>query len=82
VHYASKMGFVNILKVLINRGASFTTKNNEKQSPLHFAAKYGRYTACLELLNSENYKNYINEKDSNGYFILFLISLSFQFEYK
>lgn len=66
IHYASKYGYVNCLKLLISYGANIAMKNNDKQSPLHFAAKYGRYASCLQILNSENFKNHLNEKDSNG----------------
>ena len=47
-------------------GASISTLNNQSQSPLHFAAKYGRYKSCLQVLSSPNFKNFINEKDSDG----------------
>ena len=66
MHSISKFGYVHCLKALIQKGANISTKNNEKQSPLHFAAKYGRYSSCVQLLSSENYKNHINEKDGNG----------------
>lgn len=66
MHYASKLGYVHCLKLLIHHGADVAAKNKDKQSPIHFAAKYGRYSSCLQILNSENYKNHINEKDSSG----------------
>ena len=34
------------------------------------ASSSGRYSNCFQLLNANNYKNYINEKDSNGKLIL------------
>ncbi len=65
-HYASKFGFANDIKVLLNYGANVSSLNNDRQSPLHFAAMYGRYNSCLKILSLTNYKNYINEKDSSG----------------
>ena len=66
MHYASKLGLVGCLKSLMENGASISTLNNHNQSPLHFAAKYGRYNSCVQILSSPNYKNYINEKDGDG----------------
>ncbi len=66
MHYASRLGYVHCLKLLIAQGGNMAIKNKDKQSVMHFAAKYGRFASCLQLLNSENYKNYINEKDGQG----------------
>lgn len=66
VHYATKLGLVNDIKILLNFGANISMLSYERQSPLHFAAKYGRYNSCAQVLCSVNYKNYINEKDSFG----------------
>ena len=66
VHYASKFGYANCLKLLISYGADINFKNKDKQSPLHFAAKYGRNTSCLQILNCDSYTNNINEKDITG----------------
>jgi transient receptor potential cation channel subfamily A protein 1 len=66
MHYAIRLGFANCLKLFISYGSNISIKNKEKQSGLHFAARYGRYASCLQLLSSPNYKNHINEKDNNG----------------
>lgn len=66
IHYASKYGFVNCLKLLISFGANINLKNKDKQSPLHFAAKYGRVSSCLEILKCQNSRNHVNEKDITG----------------
>ena len=39
LHYASREGHLNAIDDLINLGASINPKNNDKQSPLHFAAR-------------------------------------------
>ena len=70
VHYASQLGYVSCLKISILHGADITQKDNSNQSVLHFSATYGRYNSCLHLLNSNNFKNYLNEKDFKG--ILFI----------
>jgi transient receptor potential cation channel subfamily A protein 1 len=66
MHYATKLGFVSCLKSLMQFGGSISTLNNKSQSPLHFAAKYGRYNSSLQILSSPNSKNYTNEKDGEG----------------
>lgn len=65
-HYASELGFVTCLKILIIHGADLTIKNLKNQSALHLSALHGRYNSCLEILNSNNFKNCLNEKDANG----------------
>ena len=82
LHYASKLGYLYFTRLFIAYGASTTIKNNEKQSPLHVAAKYGHYCCCMELIGSNDGKNYINEKDYNGSFnstilLFFFLSASY-----
>ncbi|CAG2194102.1 ANKTM1 [Mytilus edulis] len=47
-------------------GALLNPKNKMKQSPLHFAARYGRYNTCKRLLNSKDGPGIINEVDEDG----------------
>lgn len=39
LHYASKEGRLNAIDDLLRLGAQINPKDNEKKSPLHFAAK-------------------------------------------
>ena len=39
LHYASKEGRLNAIDDLLRLGAIINPKDNEKKSPLHFAAK-------------------------------------------
>lgn len=66
MHYACQLCLQSVIQTLITHGARLNTPNHEKQSPLHFAAKYGRYNSCLELLSSNDCKKFINEKDVHG----------------
>lgn len=66
LHYASQIGCCSFMNLFMKHGAKITLKNNLKQSPLHFAAKYGRYSSCVQILKAENFKTFINEKDSQG----------------
>ncbi len=70
MHYACKLGYIYAVKYLIEKGADINIKNNEKQSPLHISAKFGRYSSCLELLKCGNNKTTVNEKDTYGKFFL------------
>lgn len=47
--YALKGGHDDIIKLLVDAGANVRLKNNDEESALHIAAKYGR-TASTELL--------------------------------
>jgi transient receptor potential cation channel subfamily A protein 1 len=67
MHYASKLGNFAYLKTFIQHGANVSTGNHERQSALHFAAKYGKYNSCLQILTLPNFKSHINDKDRNGY---------------
>ena len=40
LHYASREGNLSTIEHLIGLGALMNVKNKEKQSPLHFAARY------------------------------------------
>jgi transient receptor potential cation channel subfamily A protein 1 len=40
LHYASKAGHLSTIERLITLGAFLNIKNKEKQSPLHFAARF------------------------------------------
>ncbi|GFR58682.1 transient receptor potential cation channel subfamily A member 1 [Elysia marginata] len=66
LHYASKEGHLLALDDLIRMGAVLNPKNNQKQSPFHFAARFGRYNTCRRLLDSVYGPNIINETDGHG----------------
>ena len=42
LHYASEKGQLKTVLSLIDRGAVMNAKNNNRESPLHFAARYFR----------------------------------------
>ncbi|CAF1563132.1 unnamed protein product [Rotaria sp. Silwood1] len=66
IHYASREGQVNVLKTLIKHGAEINRKTNQRQSSLHFAAEYGRYNTCCQLLDTPGFKRILNEPDKLG----------------
>ncbi|CAG5119248.1 unnamed protein product, partial [Candidula unifasciata] len=66
LHYASKEGHLFALDDLIKMGAVLNLKDNHKQSPFHFAARYGRVNTCRRLLDSIHGPNIINETDGDG----------------
>lgn len=66
MHYASREGHIRSLESLIRLGACINLKNNNNESPLHFAARYGRYNTVRQLLNSEKGTFIINESDGEG----------------
>ncbi|XP_022317392.2 transient receptor potential cation channel subfamily A member 1-like isoform X2 [Crassostrea virginica] len=76
LHYASREGYLVALDDLIEMGAVVNPKNKDKQSPLHFAARYGRYNTCRRLLNSRLGPNIINESDCDGLTALHLAALN------
>lgn len=50
LHYASEKGHMATLEDLVKLGAQLSIRNNSKQAPLHFAAKWAAFHAVL--LNS------------------------------
>ncbi|CAF1323136.1 unnamed protein product [Adineta steineri] len=66
IHYASRDGLVNVLTTLIKHGAEINKKTNQRQSSLHFAAQYGRYNTCRQLLDTAGFKRILNEPDHLG----------------
>nr|XP_034311437.1 transient receptor potential cation channel subfamily A member 1 isoform X1 [Crassostrea gigas] len=76
LHYASREGYLVALDDLIELGAIVNPKNKDKQSPLHFAARYGRYNTCRRLLDSKLGPNIINESDCDGFTALHLAALN------
>ncbi len=66
LHYASRFDMCNYLEVFISHGADTNIKDNFTQSCLHFAAKYGKYSACQLILTLNNWQRFINEKDNRG----------------
>lgn len=76
MHYASRNGHCKSIENLIRLGARINLKNNENQSPLHFAARFGRYNTCLKLLESEKGPFIINETDGEGSTPLHIASIN------
>ncbi|XP_041358307.1 transient receptor potential cation channel subfamily A member 1-like isoform X2 [Gigantopelta aegis] len=66
LHYACKEGNLTAIDELLKMGAIINVKNSEKQSPFHFAAKYGRFNTCKRLLETDQGPNIINETDGKG----------------
>ncbi|CAF4381737.1 unnamed protein product [Rotaria socialis] len=66
IHFASRQGQVNVLKTLIAHGAEINRRTNQRQSSLHFAAEYGRYNTCRQLLDTPGFKRILNEPDKQG----------------
>lgn len=60
------LGHIRSLENLIRLGACINLKNNNNESALHFAARYGRYNSVRQLLDSEKGTFIINESDGEG----------------
>nr|BAX76612.1 transient receptor potential cation channel subfamily A member 1 [Patiria pectinifera] len=74
MHYATREGCIKAVQGLMELGATVNLKNKDKQSPLHFAARYGRFNTCKQLLDSNIGPNIINETDSEGMTALHIAS--------
>nr|BAV16912.1 transient receptor potential channel A1 isoform c [Tropilaelaps mercedesae] len=66
LHYAARNGQLKSIQSLITLGASVNLKNNDNQSPLHFAAMFGRLNTVRHLLDSKKGHLIINEMDGQG----------------
>ncbi|XP_036914117.1 transient receptor potential cation channel subfamily A member 1 [Sturnira hondurensis] len=66
LHYACKQGVPVSVNNLLGFNVSIYSKSKDKQSPLHFAASYGRINTCQRLLQDLSDTRLLNEGDLNG----------------
>ncbi|CAF0829944.1 unnamed protein product [Didymodactylos carnosus] len=68
IHYASRDGQVTMLRILIKYGSNtiIYKKTHKRQSSLHFAAQYGRYNTCKQLLDIPGFERILNEQEQTG----------------
>ncbi|PAA93188.1 hypothetical protein BOX15_Mlig010017g1 [Macrostomum lignano] len=52
LHYATQKGDLMITEKLLHLGAHCRVANNDRSTPLHFAARYGRLNTCRHLVES------------------------------
>mmetsp|Transcript_26164 Transcript_26164/g.26400 ORF Transcript_26164/g.26400 Transcript_26164/m.26400 type:complete len:233 (+) Transcript_26164:197-895(+) len=60
IHIASQNGHLNLVEMLIEKGADVNLKNKKGNTALHMALSYDYYDCCLALLSAkadENIKN-------------------------
>ena len=50
LHFAAKLNGTRELDFEIERGSSVNARNNEGQTPLHIAYKYGKYENATHLI--------------------------------
>ncbi|XP_050405831.1 transient receptor potential cation channel subfamily A member 1 homolog [Patella vulgata] len=65
LHVAAKEGFLDIVKCLLENGADLDSKNEEEQTPVHLAARYGRTIIVKELVKHDKSVVYDEDEDSN-----------------
>jgi ankyrin repeat protein len=53
LHFAARLGQVNVVKVLLSYGAPVNASDGSKLTPLHWAASYGRHQVVELLLASK-----------------------------
>ncbi|XP_070248118.1 transient receptor potential cation channel subfamily A member 1 [Myotis yumanensis] len=66
LHYACRQGVPASVNNLLGFNVSIHSKSKDKQSPLHFAASYGRINTCQRLLRDMNDTRLLNEGDLHG----------------
>ncbi|XP_055331678.1 transient receptor potential cation channel subfamily A member 1-like isoform X2 [Paramacrobiotus metropolitanus] len=66
LHYAAQNGSLRSSAGLVRLGACVCIKDKQSQSPLHFAARYGRYNTAKRLLETAKGYNLINDADKNS----------------
>ncbi|XP_046578884.1 transient receptor potential cation channel subfamily A member 1 homolog isoform X2 [Haliotis rubra] len=64
LHIAAQSGYSEILVTLLENGADLDSKNEEEQTPLHLAGKFGRTNNVRELVKRD--KSSINDEDENS----------------
>ncbi|XP_036293033.2 transient receptor potential cation channel subfamily A member 1 [Pipistrellus kuhlii] len=66
LHYACRQGVPVSVNNLLGFNVSIHSKSKDKQSPLHFAASYGRINTCQRLLRDMSDTRLLNEGDLHG----------------
>ena len=64
LHWAAYRGYVDIVDVLLERGARIDSKNNDGEVPLHVAARAGQKDAFLKLKDAN--LDLLNAVDNEG----------------
>ncbi|XP_041352044.1 transient receptor potential cation channel subfamily A member 1 homolog [Gigantopelta aegis] len=73
LHIAAQHGFLEIVQCLLLHNADLDSKNEEEQTPLHLAARYGRTNTVREIVKKD--KLSINDEDENSNTPLHLAAL-------
>lgn len=74
LHISAMKGYLPICRCLLKNGADLDSKNEEEQTPLHLAAKFGRTNIVRELVKQD--KNSVNDEDENSNTALHLAALA------
>lgn len=66
LHWSTRMGNLGATSAFVLRGASALERNNERDTPLHTAAHYGRLHTCEQLLETPHGMRAMNSPDAFG----------------
>ncbi|RDD37563.1 Transient receptor potential cation channel subfamily A member 1-like protein [Trichoplax sp. H2] len=64
LHVASREGYVNCVKILLEHGAQIDARNEEELTPLHLAADNGRTQVVRVLVNYDS--SIVNDEDESS----------------
>ncbi|KAK7076775.1 hypothetical protein SK128_010399 [Halocaridina rubra] len=67
LHRAAQIGWADGVSYLLSAGASVYVKNQFGQTPLHYAAKASKSTACIKLLLETNRPGVVDHRDMRGH---------------
>ncbi|XP_041097088.1 transient receptor potential cation channel subfamily A member 1-like [Polyodon spathula] len=74
LHYACRLGIQESVTNMLGLKVSLHLKSKDKKSPLHFAAGFGRFNTCHQLLETMRDSRLLNEGDEKGMTPLHLAS--------
>ncbi|KER21944.1 hypothetical protein T265_14974, partial [Opisthorchis viverrini] len=66
LHYSTKMGNLGATSAFVLRGASALERDNDRDTPLHTAAHFGRLHTCERLLDTSLGMRAMNSPDALG----------------
>ncbi|KAK6492048.1 transient receptor potential cation channel subfamily A member 1-like [Huso huso] len=66
LHYACRLGIQESVTNMLGLKVSLHLKSKDKKSSLHFAAGFGRFNTCHQLLESMTDSRLLNEGDEKG----------------
>lgn len=66
LHLASKKGYSDVVERLLKNGADVRNKNEDEETAMHVASKFGKLMALKKMIDCTRDKSIVNDEDEDG----------------